>query len=196
MQKFYVDRETQSPACANIPFLVSQAEIPTIWWLSIAAKSTIAVSFPPASLAESESSITDWSWKEKFSLRLTFKSIMDFSSLYQVTPSFHVLVLYLQMGIKITSFYLTFYWSFLFKYESVIQGPDPSAHMSTADHSGTSLWSMASAVPCSVCAVFSWGFSAAGGMGSFLSQSKLQVGESVSCSEFQVVTAKCRITFS
>lgn len=112
----------------------------------------------------------------------TFKSIMDFSSLYQVTPSSYVLVLYLQMGIKITSFNVTFYWSFLFKYESVIQRPDPSAHVSAADHSGTSLWSMALAVPCSVCPVFTWGFSAAGRMGSFLSQSKLQAGESVGCS--------------
>lgn len=112
----------------------------------------------------------------------TFKSIMDFSSLYQVSSSSSVLVSYLQVGRKTTSFNVTFYWSFLFKYKSVIQGPNPSASPS--------------AVPCLGRAVISWSFSAAGGMGSFLSQSELQVGESASCSDFQVVRAKFRISFS
>jgi len=49
---------------------------------------------------------------------------------YQVISSSYVLVPDLQTGIKITSFTLSFYWSFLFKYQALIHGPSPSATFS------------------------------------------------------------------
>ena len=109
------------------------------------------------------------------------------------------------MGIKITPFTLTFYQSFLFKYQALIQGPSPSAPMSAAEHHSTSLQSAALAVPYSVpalqvcsspaCPSSPAASGTAGGMGSFLSQSKLKAEELVSCSEFQAVTAKLRKVF-
>lgn len=130
---------------------------------------------------------------------------MDLSSLYQFISSSYVLVPCLGMGTKITSFILTFYWSFLFKYRALVQGPIPSAPMSAAGHGGTSLQSPAPAVPSSApalpacsspaCPSSPTASGTAGGMGSFLSQSKPKTEELVSCSKFQVVSAKLSKVF-
>lgn len=117
--------------------------------------------FLPAPLAESESSITDRFLERKvqrkaeaFGYTSTEQlsvhwSTMDLSSAYQLISSSYVLVPYLQTGIKITFFTLAFYWSFLFKYQALIQGPSPPTPMSAAEHGGTSLQNPAPAVPSS-----------------------------------------------
>lgn len=98
------------------------------------------------------------SWREKFSVRLrhlgtppesSLQCTTDLSSAYQFISSSYVLKPYLQTGIKIALFTVTFYWSFMFKYQALIQGPSPPAPISAAEHGGTSLQNPAPGVPSS-----------------------------------------------